>query len=137
MIIRTVKMKFRTEEVARFLQFFNQRKSQIRGFDGCLHLELWQDISDPDTLWTYSHWLDEESLENYRRSPFFKDTWTQTKQLFASRAEAWSLRSVVTVKAPDEADIADIADEAVETDQADQADKSRNDSADPTPRRHP
>lgn len=91
MIIRIVKMQFRKEEREKFLRLFDQRKEKIRGFEGCLHLELLQDINDPCLLWTYSYWQDPQALEAYRQSALFQDTWSKTRSLFAKRAEAWSL----------------------------------------------
>lgn len=94
MIIRIVKMTFRTEEVDSFKTFFDERKSLIRNFDGCTHLELWQDKTNPQVFFTYSYWQSEAHLNNYRLSPFFEDTWTRTKQKFDARPEAWSVEQV-------------------------------------------
>ncbi|RYF82914.1 MAG: antibiotic biosynthesis monooxygenase, partial [Chitinophagaceae bacterium] len=38
MIIRIVKMIFRDEEVDAFKTLFDERKSLIRNFEGCMHL---------------------------------------------------------------------------------------------------
>jgi heme-degrading monooxygenase HmoA len=43
MIIRIVKMVFKEEEIDSFKLLFDERKSLIRNFEGCTHLELWQD----------------------------------------------------------------------------------------------
>ena len=91
MIIRIVKMVFREEEIDAFKKLFEERKSLIRNFEGCTHLELWQDKNHPNIFFTYSWWDSEEHLNNYRNSHFFDDTWTLTKQKFASRPEAWSV----------------------------------------------
>ena len=47
MIIRIVKMHFREEEVVSFKQLFEERKHLIQAFEGCTHLELWQDKTHP------------------------------------------------------------------------------------------
>lgn len=94
MIIRIVKMTFRENEVASFKQLFEERKHLIQGFEGCTHLELWQDKTHPATFFTYSWWESEEHLNQYRNSHFFDDTWTLTKQKFAARPEAWSVERV-------------------------------------------
>lgn len=94
MIIRIVKMVFRTEEVDAFKQLFEERKSLIRNFEGCTHLELWQDKNHPQTFFTYSWWDTEAHLDHYRASDFFDDTWTLTKQKFAAKAEAWSVAAI-------------------------------------------
>ncbi|MCY7421268.1 MAG: antibiotic biosynthesis monooxygenase [Chitinophagaceae bacterium] len=94
MLIRLVKMSFRDEAIPAFLQLFNERKQQIRDFDGCLHVELWQERLHANIFFTYSHWVDATALDHYRNSPFFADTWQQTKQLFNERPEAWSVNRV-------------------------------------------
>jgi len=97
MIIRIVKMTFREEEVEAFKQLFEERKSLIRNFEGCTHLELWQDKAHPGTFFTYSWWDSEEHLNNYRTSHFFDNTWTLTKQKFAAKPEAWSVNTVYSL----------------------------------------
>lgn len=99
MIIRIVKMTFRPDEVAAFQQLFASKKQLIRGFEGCHHLELWQDAREPAIFFTYSHWESEEYLDKYRFSALFKEVWTETKALFAAKAEAWSVnqQTVVTL----------------------------------------
>jgi len=91
MIVRVVKMVFRAEETEAFLAYFDGRKERIRGFDGCMHLELWQSPQDPRIFFTYSHWLSEAHLEAYRRSEFFDETWRATRARFAAPAEAWTV----------------------------------------------
>jgi heme-degrading monooxygenase HmoA len=88
-------MTFKEDAVEIFLQLFNERKSKIRNFEGCTHLALWQDKHHPTIYFTYSHWKDEASLDHYRYSDFFKETWTLTKQHFAAKAEAYSISQVV------------------------------------------
>ncbi len=91
MIVRIVQMSFREDAVDEFLQIFEARKQHIRHFEGCSHLELWQDAQQPSLLFTYSHWDSEEQLNHYRFSEFFKETWRLTKALFAAPAQAWSI----------------------------------------------
>ena len=90
-------MEFREDEIENFLQLFNERKQQIRSFDGCKHLELWQDENNPTIFFTYSHWESESHLNHYRFSEFFKDTWAKTKRLFAEKPQAWSVKRKVLV----------------------------------------
>jgi hypothetical protein len=92
MIKRIVKMTFREDAVARFLNIFEESKDQISAFDGCLHLELLRSIDRPNLLFTLSHWENEQALEAYRQSGLFKSTWKKTKALFAEKAEAWSVK---------------------------------------------
>ena len=91
MLVRVVKMTFRDDAISTFRQLFESRKQQIRNFDGCTHLELWQDRLDPNIFFTYSHWLHSDALDKYRASSFFADTWQQTKPLFSGKPEAWSV----------------------------------------------
>ena len=97
MIIRIVQMSFREDGVADFQALFAERKSRIRHFEGCLHLELWQDAQRPEIFFTYSHWLSEAHLNHYRYSAFFKETWGLTKALFAAPPQAWSVGSQMIV----------------------------------------
>ncbi len=97
MLVRVVKMTFREDALDAFTTLFEQRKEQIRNFEGCIHLELWQDRLHPHTFFTYSHWMNAEALDAYRHSDFFADTWQQTKQLFAAKPEAWSVNPMVVL----------------------------------------
>lgn len=96
MITRIVKMRFKEEEVDSFIQLFEQRRSLIRNFEGCTHLELWRDKNHPGTFFTYSIWDSEDHLNSYRASHFFDDTWSQTKLKFAAKPEAWTVENVST-----------------------------------------
>lgn len=87
MIVRLVKMTFKREEIASFDSLFHQYHQQIRSFPGCTHLQL---LKDGQVYFTYSHWKDAQSLENYRNSALFAEVWPATKKLFAQPAEAWS-----------------------------------------------
>lgn len=91
MLIRIVKMTFAADKVATFETMFDGVKEKIASFEGCLHLNLYQDQNNPQTFFTYSIWVDEEALEKYRHSELFKATWAKTKILFADKPEAWSL----------------------------------------------
>jgi len=94
MIKRIVKLTFQSDKVAEFLELFQERKTQIRAFDGCLYLELLREHPDGAVLFTVSHWRDQQSLDAYRGSDFFKEVWPRTKSLFAGKPEAWSVDSV-------------------------------------------
>lgn len=98
MILRIVKMKFREDETENFLVLFNERKSLIRAFDGCSHLELWQQAGTPNVFFTYSMWESDQHLDHYRFSELFKDTWAKTKALFADKPEAWSVEQKMVVQ---------------------------------------
>lgn len=91
MLIRIVRMKFTEAGVAEFLEIFDRNKVAIRNFQGCSHLELLKDASDPFTYTTLSHWQDEQSLDAYRNSALFGSVWGSVKTLFAERTQAFSL----------------------------------------------
>lgn len=96
MIVRIVQMTFREEAVSDFTTLFAERKATIRNFDGCNHLELWRDNTNPNIFFTYSKWDSQSALDHYRFSEFFKDTWGKTKALFAAPPQAWSVMPVTT-----------------------------------------
>ena len=90
MIRRIVKLTFEPEKVPEFQDLFEATKHFIRGFDGCQHLELLQQVAPSNVFFTYSFWENEEALERYRNSDLFKTTWKKTKALFADKPQAWS-----------------------------------------------
>lgn len=85
-------MEFKPEHVETFKKLFDSQKENIRGFKGCDHLELWQDVKNKSTFMTYSYWMTEEDLDNYRHSALFKHVWANTKVLFAEKPKAWSVQ---------------------------------------------
>jgi len=88
-------MTFQEERVNDFLENFHRNKESIRNFEGCTHLELWQQKGSANVFFTYSYWDGEEYLENYRQSDLFKTVWSYTKQLFTAKPEAWSVERKV------------------------------------------
>jgi len=91
MLIRIVDMHFEAGKRDEFLSVFESSKHKIAAFPGCVHLELLNDQLDPNRFFTYSIWDHESSLENYRNSNLFKETWAATKILFDRKASATSL----------------------------------------------
>ena len=90
MITRIVKMQFDKDKIEDFVDLFHHVKSKILAMRGCVSLELLQDTEQPGIFFTYSTWKSLQDLENYRSSPFFRETWTKTKSYFIERPEAWS-----------------------------------------------
>ena len=82
------------DQVSTFLDIFEKNKRKIKVFPGCLHLELLKDINKSNVYFTYSYWQTEGDLNSYRESDFFKSLWEKTKNLFAEKAEAYSLEKV-------------------------------------------
>lgn len=87
-------MTFHPEKISDFIQIFKSGRETIRAFEGCHHVELLNDISNPNVFCTCSKWESEEYLSKYRESDFFKITWGKTKILFSEKPEAWSLKTV-------------------------------------------
>jgi quinol monooxygenase YgiN len=90
MIIRIVKMTFEETQSDNFKTFVSEVRPKIRSFKGCLYLDILQDMHHRNIFFSYSHWESEADLENYRRSDFFKGTWSKASQWFKDRPQAWS-----------------------------------------------
>lgn len=94
MLIRIVKMEFASENTEAFKELFTKAKSTIEASPGCRGVDLLRDLQNKNLFFTYSHWDNEEALENYRKSDFFRETWSQTKILFSNKPMAWSVGKV-------------------------------------------
>jgi quinol monooxygenase YgiN len=94
MIVRIVRMTFSEGNADAFHTIFEKYYDTILGMPGCSHLELLQDIDDPDVFVTHSHWESVEDLNAYRQTDFFVTVWTETKKLFREKAIAFSLKQV-------------------------------------------
>ena len=92
MIRRLVKLKFKSDTSNIFVDIFKEKHQQILSCQGCSHLEVWQDVNDEDSFFTYSIWDSEEDLNNYRSSVLFNKLWPKVKSLFREKAEVWTLR---------------------------------------------
>lgn len=97
MLVRIVKLTFKTENISSFETLFEETKDDIRNFEGCSLLELYQAEDHPNIFFTYSYWKNEQALENYRASSFFKAVWARTKPLFDDKPEAWSVSKKVVL----------------------------------------
>jgi len=91
MITRIVKLEFQKDRLQAFLDHFEEVKWSVASFPGCKGMKLMQDIKNPCVIMTYSHWENEETLENYRLSPLFQSIWPTIKPWFSAKPEAWSL----------------------------------------------
>lgn len=90
MLIRIVRMHFQPEQLNNFRQIFEESKPYILEMPGCLMVELWQDADEPAVMITHSHWVDRESLNAYRSTPFFREVWGRTKALFQEKPQVFS-----------------------------------------------
>ena len=96
-LIRIVRMTFEEEKVPLFLEQFKMYKERIRQFEGCKHLELWQDEDLKNIFLTYSIWENHAALEQYRDSELFKSVWAKTKPLFKEKPFAFSSKKLLEV----------------------------------------
>ena len=101
MLLRTVRMTFRPDRLADFLDLFRDARPRISAAPGCRHLELWQDARFPNVLTTFSRWDSAEALDAYRRSDLFRETWARTTPLFAAAPVAYSQRLADADVAPE------------------------------------
>jgi len=82
MLIRIVKMDFKSDKIVDFIELFNCHKTKIRAFAGCQFLELYQDKNNPNIFFTYSFWEGEQALKNYRNSELFVSSLVANKTAF-------------------------------------------------------
>ena len=104
-IIRLVRLTIRPDALDDFLAHFDVAAPEIRAFEGCRHLELWQDARFPNVVTTCSRWNDAEALERYRQSDLFRETWARVKPLFAARPVARSHTALRTAENGPPADL--------------------------------
>ena len=98
MIKRIVKLHFKNEHIDDFKVLFESSKHLIQSREGCLSLELVQNIKEPGIFFTISIWNKEEDLGAYRDSDLFLKIWKKTKVLFEDKAEAWTTESISYLK---------------------------------------
>jgi len=92
-ILRIVRLSFFENKTQNFIDIFQSTKDQICSFDGCLQLDLMNDFHQSNVYYTISKWNSNESLETYRNSALFKETWAKTKLLFNDKPIAYTLIS--------------------------------------------
>ncbi|MEL6989155.1 MAG: antibiotic biosynthesis monooxygenase family protein [Bacteroidota bacterium] len=86
-------MKFKKDCIDDFLTIFETMHPKILAQEGCYSLQLVQAF-DKQTFFTISTWEDEDALNKYRHSDFFKINWQKVKVLLDEKAEAWSTNTV-------------------------------------------
>ena len=95
MITRIVKLTLTPSHYHEFIALYTEAQKTIRTFKGCIELGVYNDVQQPNVVFTLSKWQSEKDLSHYRFSPFFKGVWSAVKPMFAAKAEAWSLCEVV------------------------------------------
>lgn len=93
MIKRIVKMEFEPTSVEAFVELFNAHKNDIAHFEGCMHLELCNELGT-SVFFTLSWWESEQHLENYRNSELFNLVWSNTKKFFIAKPQAWTVQTL-------------------------------------------
>ena len=91
MIDRIVKMNIKEDFCSEFERIFKNSKSHILNQKGCIIVKLLKNPHHTSEYFTYSLWETEDDLNNYRKTEFFKNIWSQIKPHFNAKAEAWSL----------------------------------------------
>lgn len=91
MLTRIVKMHFQADKTADFLAFFETIKWKVAKQENCFGMKLMRDIKNPNILFTYSEWKNEDALNAYRDSELFGEVWPTIKPWFQEKAEAWSV----------------------------------------------
>ncbi|MBL7926898.1 MAG: antibiotic biosynthesis monooxygenase [Bacteroidia bacterium] len=94
MIVRIVKLTIEPQHRKSFADFYGNAQHNIKQFNGCIDLQLFNDAKDENVFFTLSRWQSENDLNHYRYSDFFKKVWQTVKPMFAAKAEAYSLISV-------------------------------------------
>ena len=90
MITRIVKLTISHAKKEEFKSIFFTNKDYIKGFEGCLHVELLQDKKYDNVFFTFSKWEGADSIEKYRKSELFRGVLKKTKACFCAPPEAWS-----------------------------------------------
>lgn len=93
-LVRVVRLTLHPDHVETFLTLFDKVSPRIRATDGCEHLVLLQDATFPNIVSTHSHWRNNEALEAYRKSDFFRSTWEKTRMLFIAPPTAQSYHTI-------------------------------------------
>jgi len=93
MIARIVDLQIEPSEFEKARQLIEDVAPKVKTFKGCSYLELNFDIHKKGHVQTYSRWISEDALNQYRNSDTFLSFWKSVKPLFARPASAWSFKS--------------------------------------------
>lgn len=93
MITRIVRMEFKPGCVDTFVQVYQSAEKKIKSFEGCQALKLVRDENNPCVFYTISVWTDAPTLDRYRDSMLFAETWKAAKTGFSAAPLAFSLQS--------------------------------------------
>lgn len=91
-IIRIVHLHVAPQHRSSFEAYVAQKITVVAAQPGCLSATWLR--ADDGSYFTYSHWLAEEFLENYRKSATFAEIWPTLKAWFDAPAHAWSCEAL-------------------------------------------
>lgn len=94
MIKRIVKLEIKDDKIENFIALLKNNKNKILSYSGCNSLEFLQDFNNKNIFFTYSFWISENDLDNYRNSDYFKKIWSISKTYFSGKPQAWSLYEI-------------------------------------------
>ncbi len=92
---RIVRLSLIPDKRKDFIDVFKAHQKHMRGnFPECKTLEAFEEKNNPGVFFTHSTWEEENSLEHYRNSAYFRKIWGTIKPWFKERAQAWSLEEI-------------------------------------------
>lgn len=95
---RLVKLTFRPDATAAFRAILTEARPVILAQPGCFHMEAWEDLNDPTVYYTYSRWVSQVALDEYRSSKAFGRFWPRTKTLFAAPPQTVSAQRLLELR---------------------------------------
>ena len=87
-------MGFEPSKIYLFLEKFKVWENLIRNQPGCEFLELYREKNNSNIFFTYSYWNSEKHLNEYKHSELFEKIWKETKTMFNTKPEAWSVDKI-------------------------------------------
>lgn len=95
MITRVVKLTLKEGLKQEFLDIYRARNPKKNNMEGCISVRMFEPTIDSHEVFTISEWENEDYLNLYRETDYFKESWSMLKPLFTERAEAWSLQEIL------------------------------------------
>ncbi len=80
MIVIRIVIPVAPDKKAAFTKLLEQEAREVRRLEGCISFEVFEQVSDKNTLLLYEEWQRLEDFDAYRTSEAFKET---GQQLFA------------------------------------------------------
>ena len=96
MITRIVRLTLKDElSLDEFKKLYTKRNPKSRGVSGCLEVRIMKDIKENNIYYTVSKWSNNQALEDYRSSEYFKQTWPMVKSTLAARTKVFTMEDIV------------------------------------------